>query len=198
MEELFKNNEAWAKQQTERDPEFFKNLAKGQQPPYLYIGCADSRVPANLITGTGPGEVFVHRNIANMVVHTDLSLLSVLQYAVEVLKVREILVCGHTECGGVAAAMSDKQFGLIDNWLSNIKDVIRLHKAELDGIAEEKQRLLRLVELNVVEQVRNLCTTNIVQNAWKSGQELNVRGLVYHIGEGRLKALDIDLSDYKK
>lgn len=198
MEELFKNNQAWLKEQTERDPDFFKNLAKGQQPPYLYIGCSDSRVPANLISGTGPGEMFVHRNIANMVVNTDLSLLSVLQYAVEVLKVRDILVCGHTECGGVAAAMSDKQFGLIDNWLRNIKDVIRLHKGELDAIADEKQRLLRLVELNVIEQVHNLCSTNIVQNAWKSGQELNVHGLVYHIGEGRLKELEIDLSDYKK
>lgn len=198
MEEIFKKNEAWVKEQTERDPDFFKNLAKGQQPRYLFIGCSDSRVPANVITGTGPGEMFVHRNIANMVVHTDINLLSVVQYAVEVLKVRDIIICGHKECGGVAAAMSEQKFGLIDNWLRNIKDVIRLHQDELDNIADENDRLARLVELNVIEQVRNLCATSIIQNAWEQGQDLKVHGLVYHIGEGRLKELDIDLSPYRK
>jgi carbonic anhydrase len=198
MEKIFKNNAAWVAEQREKDPEYFKKLAIGQAPRYLFIGCSDSRVPANAITGTGPGEMFVHRNIANMVVHTDMNMLSVLQYAVEVLKVRDVIVCGHKECGGVAAAMTDQQFGLIDNWLRNIKDVIRLHREELDAIADETERRNRLVELNVTEQVYNLCSTSIVQNAWKSGQELNIHGLVYHVGEGLLQDLKVDVSAFRE
>ncbi|EMR01048.1 carbonate dehydratase [Cesiribacter andamanensis] len=197
MKEIFKNNQAWVSQQLEKDPDYFRKLARGQNPRYLFIGCSDSRVPANEITGTEAGEMFVHRNIANLVVHTDMNLLSVLQYAVEVLKVQDVIVCGHKECGGVAAAMTNQQFGLIDNWLRNIKDVIRLHAQELNSIPDEQARRDRLVELNVIEQVKNLCQTSVVQNAWKSGQPLQLHGLVYHVGEGILKELEIDLSDYQ-
>ncbi|AHM61495.1 carbonic anhydrase [Flammeovirgaceae bacterium 311] len=197
MEEIFKNNREWVAEQLAKDPNYFKNLAKGQSPRYLFIGCSDSRVPANVITGTEAGDMFVHRNIANMVVHTDMNLLSVLQYAVDVLKVRDVIVCGHKECGGVAAAMTSQQFGLIDNWLRNIKDVIRLNADELDAIKDEKERRDRLVELNVIEQVKNLGMTSIVQNAWHRGQELNLHGLVYHVGEGILKDLKVDVSEFK-
>lgn len=153
---LLENNKEWVARQNEIDPEFFTNLAKGQTPEYLWIGCSDSRVPANEITGTRPGEVFVHRNIANMVVHSDMNLLSVLSYAVEVLKVKHIIVCGHYGCGGVLAAMGNKQYGLIDNWLIHIKDVYRLHHVELDNILDEEQRARRFVERNVMEQVNDL------------------------------------------
>ena len=161
---LLSNNKIWVEKQMQADPNFFEDLAKGQQPEYLWIGCSDSRVPANQITGTNPGEMFVHRNIANMVVHSDMNLLSVLSYAVEVLKVKHIIVCGHYGCGGVIAAMGNKQFGLIDNWLRHIKDVYRLHHEELDSIVDETERARRFVELNVVEQVIDLGKTSIVQN----------------------------------
>jgi carbonic anhydrase len=197
MEEIFKNNKEWVAEQLAKDPNYFKNLAKGQSPRYLFIGCSDSRVPANVITGTNSGDMFVHRNIANMVVHTDMNLLSVLQYAVDVLKVRDVIVCGHKECGGVAAAMTSQQFGLIDNWLRNIKDVARMYADELNAIEDEKERRDRLVELNVIEQVKNLGMTSIVQNAWHRGQELNLHGLVYHVGEGILKDLKVDVSDFR-
>jgi carbonic anhydrase len=198
MEEIFKNNKKWVEQELAKDPEFFKKLAKGQTPRYLWIGCADSRVPADRITGTNPGEIFVHRNIANMVVHSDINMLSVLQYAVEVLKVQDVIVCGHYGCGGVAAALSDKSFGLIDNWLGNIKDVIRLHFDEINQIKDEEKKQKRMVELNVIEQVYNLTKTSIIQNAMASGQNIQVHGLVYDVGNGLLKNLNVDTKEFKE
>ncbi|NQW79056.1 MAG: carbonic anhydrase, partial [Chitinophagaceae bacterium] len=164
---LLDNNKKWVKEQLVLDPQYFENLAKGQTPEYLWIGCSDSRVPANTITGTDPGEMFVHRNIANMVVHTDMNMLSVISYAVQVLKVKHIIVCGHYGCGGILAAIGNKQVGLIDNWLRHIKDVYRYHHKELDAIADENERAKRFVEVNVMEQVHDLGKTSIVQNAWK-------------------------------
>lgn len=164
----------------------FEQLSKGQHPEILWIGCADSRVPANEITGTKPGEVFVHRNIANVCVHSDMNMLSVLDYAVNVLKVKHIIVAGHYGCGGVAASLSRNQFGIIDNWLCHIKDVYRLHAAEIDAIEDLECKTDRLVELNVEEQVFNLCTTSIVQNAWKNNQPLAVHGMVINIASGEL------------
>ncbi|MGY2133063.1 carbonate dehydratase [Hymenobacter sp. HD11105] len=200
MKEILENNRRWVEQMRSQDPQFFEKLSKGQKPRYLFIGCSDSRVPASAITGTGPGEMFVHRNIANMVVHTDMNLLSVLQYAVEVLQVKDIIVCGHYGCGGVAAAAAGKQYGLIDNWLTNIRDVIRLHETEFSGIKDEEQQLRRLVELNVMEQVRNLAKTNIIQNAMKGDNPPQLHGLVYDISEGLLKDLNVNestMSDLK-
>ncbi len=191
VQDILANNRQWVADRNAEDPEFFKRLADGQQPRYLFIGCSDSRVPASGITGTGPGEMFVHRNIANLVVHTDMNLLSVLQYAVEVLGVRDILVVGHYGCGGVAAAAANKQYGLIDNWLVNIRDVVRLHETELLRIPDETQRLRRLVELNVMEQVRNLAKTNIIQNALRGDNPPRLHGLVYDIADGRLKDLEV-------
>ena len=164
----------------------FKQLAKGQNPQILWIGCADSRVPANELTGNKPGEVFVHRNIANMCVHSDMNMLSVLDYAVNVLKVKHVIVAGHYGCGGVAASLSRKQFGIIDNWLCHIKDVYRIHAAEIDAIEDMEKKADRLVELNVKEQVFNLCTTSIIQNAWKERNDLAVHGMVINIGTGEL------------
>ncbi|QJX47969.1 carbonic anhydrase [Hymenobacter taeanensis] len=192
IEPILENNRKWADTQRAADPEFFTRLADGQKPRYLFIGCSDSRVPASAITGTGPGDMFVHRNIANLVVNTDLNLLSVLQYAVEVLGVQDILVVGHYGCGGVAAAAADKQYGLIDSWLTNIRDVIRIHEAEFTSISDEQARLRRLVELNVIEQVRNLSKTSIIQNAWKTGNPPRLHGLVYDIKEGLLKDLQVE------
>ena len=191
VEDILANNRVWVAQKNAQDPGFFQRLADGQQPKYLFIGCSDSRVPASGITGTGPGEMFVHRNIANLVVHTDMNLLSVLQYAVEVLGVKDIMVVGHYGCGGVAAAATNKQYGLIDNWLINIRDVIRLHEKEYSSITDEKQRARRLVELNVIEQVRNLAKTNIIQNARKGDNPPRLHGLVYDIADGVLKDLEV-------
>ncbi|MBL7891686.1 MAG: carbonate dehydratase [Bacteroidia bacterium] len=186
---LFENNKAWAQNQINKNPDFFNQLANGQSPEYLWIGCSDSRVPANEITGTLPGEIFVHRNIANMVVHSDMNMLSVLSYAVEILKVKHIIVCGHYGCGGVIAAMGNKQYGLIDNWLRHIKDVYRYHYPELDSIADETQRARRFVELNVIEQVHDLGKTSIVQNAWNNNQPLHIHGWAYDIKDGIIKDL---------
>ena len=169
---LLDNNKVWVSKNLEKDPDFFNRLANGQQPPLLWIGCSDSRVPANEIIGAQPGEVFVHRNIANMVIHTDISMLSVLDYAVNVLNVKHIIVCGHYGCGGVQAAMGNKQIGLIDNWIRHIKDVYRHHATELNAIDGEKDRFNRFVELNVAEQVFDLAKTSIVQGAWKKKKEL--------------------------
>lgn len=191
--QLFHNNKIWVQKKLDENPEYFQKLAKGQEPDYLWIGCSDSRVPANEITGTKPGEMFVHRNIANMIVHSDMNMLSVLSYAVEVLKVKHIIVCGHYECGGVIAAMGNKQFGLIDNWLRHIKDVYRLHHAELDAIKDAKLRARRFVEVNVMEQVADLCKTTIVQNVWKKKQPLSVHGWVYDIHDGLLKDLNVSV-----
>ncbi len=189
---ILENNRQWVAQKNAADPDFFRRLAEGQHPRYLFIGCSDSRVPASGITGTGPGEMFVHRNIANLVVHSDMNMLSVLQYAVEVLGVQDILVVGHYGCGGVAAAAGDKQYGLIDNWLVNIRDVVRLHETELLRLTDPQQRLRRLVELNVTEQVRNLAKTNIIQNAMRGDNPPRLHGLVYDIADGVLKDLRVD------
>lgn len=181
---LLDNNKKWVESKLALDPEYFEKLAKGQQPPLLWIGCADSRVPANEIIGAQPGEVFVHRNIANMVVHTDINMLSVVDYAVNVLKVKHIVVCGHYNCGGVQAAMGNKSYGIIDNWIRHIKNTYRLHKKELDAIEDESKRFDRYVELNVSEQVFDLAKTSIVQNAWKNNQDLMLHGWVYSIKKG--------------
>lgn len=188
LKALFDNNKAWANSIKEEDPEFFSSLSKEQTPRYLWIGCSDSRVPENKIVDLPAGEIFVHRNIANVVVHTDLNSLSVIQYAVEVLKVKHIIVCGHYGCGGVKAALEDNEYGLIDNWLRHIKDVRRFHEIKLAPLKGE-EKLNRLCELNVIEQVRNICNTTIVQNAWRNG-ELHVHGWVYDMSDGTLKDLD--------
>ncbi|GAB2774913.1 carbonate dehydratase [Rhabdobacter roseus] len=189
--ELFDNNKRWVDETNKNRPEFFQTLAKGQHPNFLWIGCSDSRVPANEITGTVPGDIFVHRNIANMVIHTDMSMLSVLDYSVNVLGVKHIIVCGHYGCGGVITAMGNQQVGLIDNWLRHIKDVYRLHKDELNAIEDLKERSNRFVELNVQEQVQDLAKTSIVQNAWAQGKNIQVHGLVYDIANGILKDLNV-------
>ena len=192
---LIDNNKEWVESKVANDPDYFERLSKGQQPPVLWIGCADSRVPANEIIGAQPGEVFVHRNIANMVVHTDMNMLSVLDYAVNALKVKHVIVCGHYGCGGVQAAMGNQSIGLIDNWVRHIKDVYRLHKEELDKISDEKQRFDRFVELNVKEQVFDLSKTSIVQNAWNNGQELQLHGWVYGLDSGVIKDLEVNVSN---
>ena len=194
-ESLLDGNKQFIADALAEDPEYFAKLANGQTPPVLWIGCADSRVPANQITNTSPGEIFVHRNIANMVIHSDMNMLSVLDYAVNVLKVKHVIVTGHYGCGGVIAAMSNNEYGLIDNWLRHIKDVYRLHADELDAIESEQERTNRLVELNVIENVYNLCKTSIVQNAWKNGQELAVHGWVYSISTGKIKDMKVSTSD---
>jgi carbonic anhydrase len=188
-EHLLLENKAWAKEILETDPDFFNRLKDQQSPEYLWIGCSDSRVPPDRITQTQPGQIFIHRNIANMVVHTDLNLLSVLQYAVEVLKVKHIIVCGHYGCGGVKAAMGNANLGIINKWLRNIKDVYRFHQAEIDAIPNEKDRLNRLIELNVVEQVHNLAKTSIVQHAWKTRNAPHIHGWVYDLSDGLIRTL---------
>ncbi len=189
LKNLFDNNQAWARAIKEKNPDFFTELSKQQTPDYLWIGCSDSRVPENKIVDLPAGEIFVHRNIANVVVHTDLNSLSVIQYAVEVLKVKHIIVCGHYGCGGIKAAMDNNKHGLIDNWLRHIKDVRRFHEHKLEGLSHE-EKLDLLCELNVVEQVRNICNSTIVQDAWERGCELHVHGWVYDIANGTLKDLD--------
>lgn len=191
---LLEGNKKWVQEKNEEDPGFFARLSKGQSPQVLWIGCSDSRVPANEITGTQPGDIFVHRNIANMVVHSDMNLLSVLDYAVNVLEVRHVIVCGHYGCGGVKAAMENKQYGLVDNWLRYIKDVYRLHQEELDGITNEEARFKRFVELNVIEQVFDLSKTSIIQNAWRTRSNLNVHGWVYELSTGIIKDLKVSLN----
>jgi carbonic anhydrase len=191
LKHLFDNNRAWVAQMTARDPDFFRRLAAQQTPQYLWIGCADSRVPANEIIGLLPGEVFVHRNIANAVIHTDLNCLSVIQYAVEVLKVRHIIVCGHYGCGGIRAAMQNQEYGLMDNWLRHLKDIYQRHEALLEAIDEEQRRFDRFCELNVIEQVYHVCQTTLVQGAWRKGQDLSVRGWIYNIADGLLKDLNL-------
>lgn len=194
-ERLFDGNKQWAEEMLKRDPQFFEKNAKGQKPPVLWIGCSDSRVPANEITGTLPGDIFVHRNIANMVIHTDMSMLSVLDYSVNALGVTDVVVCGHYGCGGVMAALGNKPLGLIDNWLRNIKDVYRLYERELDAIKNKEKKAERLVELNVIEQVLNLTKTSIIQSAWSKGQKLSVHGLVYDVRNGMLNDLSTTISD---
>jgi carbonic anhydrase len=194
-EKLFDGNKKWAKDMLDGDPLFFEKNSKEQRPPVLWIGCSDSRVPANEVTGTLPGEIFVHRNIANMVVHTDLSMLSVLDYSVNILGVTDVIVCGHYGCGGIMAALSSRPQGLVENWLRNIKDVYRLHQRELDAIKNQEKRAERLVELNVLEQVFNLTKTSIIQAAWSKGKKLSVHGLVYDLRTGILNDLDATIVD---
>ncbi len=192
---LLENNKLWVSRKLKKDPKFFHKLSEGQAPPVLWIGCADSRVPANEIIGAEPGEVFVHRNIANMVLHTDMSMLSVLDYAVNVLKVKHVIVCGHYGCGGVKAAMGNQHIGLIDNWIRHIKDVYRFHAKELNAIEDEKERFDRFVELNVFEQVQDLAKTSIIQEAWLKGQEVAIHGWVYGVHDGVIKDLKLTVLD---
>jgi carbonic anhydrase len=188
---LFEKNKEWAARIKQGDPDFFVKLSKQQNPEYLWIGCSDSRVPANEIVDMLPGELFVHRNIANLMVHTDFNCLSVLQYATDVLRVKHIIVCGHYGCGGIKAAMDKKEHGIIDNWLRNIKDIYRYYQEEIEALATDKEKQDRLCELNVIEQVANVCHTTIVQSAWKSGQELTVHGWIYSIEDGILQDLNV-------
>jgi carbonic anhydrase len=191
LKRIFENNRAWAEELSAREPGFFPALARQQSPEYLWIGCSDSRVPATQLAGLAPGEMFVHRNVANLVVHTDLNCLSVMQYAVEVLRVRHVIVCGHYGCGGVQAALEGASFGLIDNWLRHVQDVAAKHASALEGTADTAARLKLLCELNVVEQVANVCRTTVVQGAWERGQELAVHGWVYGLDDGLLRDLDV-------
>ena len=195
LENLLERNRAWSEKMTAADPDFFKRLSQQQTPQYLWIGCSDSRVSANEIVGLLPGEMFVHRNVANVVVHTDLNCLSVIQYAVEVLKVRHIIVCGHYGCGGVKAALENSKHGLIDNWLRHVQDVRHQHEAALAAIADAGGRFKTLCELNVIEQVLNVSRTTIVQSAWERGQELGVHGWIYGLGDGLLRELDICITN---
>lgn len=196
--DLLSGNKRWVQDKLAQDPKFFERLAKGQNPEVLWIGCSDSRVPANEITGTKPGDIFVHRNIANMVVHSDMNLLSVLDYAVNILKVKHVIVCGHYGCGGVRAAMTNEQYGLVDNWLRHIKDVYRLHHRELDAIAEEDRKFNRFVELNVIEQVFDLSKTSIIQNAWRTRELPMVHGWVYDLKTGIIQDLGVSLHSKSK
>jgi carbonic anhydrase len=195
---ILDNNREWVVKTLEKDPNFFEDLAKGQQPPLLWIGCSDSRVPANEIIGAKPGEVFVHRNIANMIIHSDINMLSVLDYAVNVLKVKHVIVCGHYGCGGVKAAMGNSSIGIIDNWIRHIKDVYRLHQAFLDGIPDQETRFNTFVEVNVKEQVYDLAKTSIVQTAWRNGQELALHGWVYGLNSGFVTDLQVNISSEKE
>jgi carbonic anhydrase len=192
---IIENNAKWVESRLTLDKDYFKDLAKGQQPPLLWIGCSDSRVPANEIIGAEPGEVFVHRNIANMVLHTDMNMLSVLDYAVNVLRVSHVIVCGHYGCGGVKAAMGNQSIGLIDNWIRHIKDVYRLHENYLDTFQDDEQRFNKFVEINVQEQVFDLAKTSIVQNAWRNGHDLTLHGWVYGLNSGYITDLDVNISN---
>jgi carbonic anhydrase len=191
---LFENNRQWAKDILKTDATFFEKLSKQQSPKYLWIGCSDSRVPANEIVGLLPGELFVHRNVANLVVHTDMNCLSVMQYAVSVLKVDHIMVTGHYGCGGVAASMEDRPHGLIDNWLRNVRETYFLYEKELNAIKDPAERVNRLCEMNVAAQVFNVCNTTVVQEAWSQGQELTVHGWIYGINDGLLRDLNVSVS----
>jgi carbonic anhydrase len=194
---ILDNNKKWVEDSLSKDPNFFQDLSKGQTPPLLWIGCSDSRVPANEIIGAKPGEVFVHRNIANMVVHSDMNMLSVLDYAVNVLKVKHVIVCGHYGCGGIKAAMQNDSIGIIDNWIRHIKDVYRLHHTYLDSIIDETTRFNTFVELNVKEQVFDLAKTSIVQAAWKNGQDLTLHGWIYGLNSGFVTDLKVNISSEK-
>jgi carbonic anhydrase len=191
---ILDNNKKWVETSLALDPNYFENLAVGQSPPLLWIGCSDSRVPANEIVGAKPGEVFVHRNIANMVIHTDMNMLSVLDYAVNVLKVKHVIVCGHYGCGGIQAAMGNQSIGIIDNWIRHIKDVYRLHQKQLDAVENETERFNTFVEMNVKEQVFDLAKTSIVQSAWKNKQDLTLHGWVYGLNSGFVTDLDVNIT----
>ena len=186
---LFESNRAWSEQIRQQQPDFFTNLARLQQPSYLWIGCSDSRVPANQIVGLPPGELFVHRNVANLVIHTDLNCLSVMQFAIDVLRVQHVIVCGHYECSGVKAALGGERLGLVDNWLRHLQDAHDKHRARLDAIQQLSQRQDRFCELNIIEQVLNVCQTSIVQDAWRRGQNIAVHGWIYAVKDGLLRDL---------
>ena len=194
LDTLFDNNRRWAASVTARDPKFFETLSQQQSPRYLWIGCADSRVPANEIVGLLPGELFVHRNVANVVVHTDLNCLAVLQYALDVLKVEHVIVCGHYGCGGVQAAEANVSIGLADNWLRHVQDVRERHRGAVEAAGDPRQRADRLCELNVIEQVRNVCHTTVVQDAWRRGQSVSVHGVIYALRDGLLRDLGFTVS----
>lgn len=191
---LFESNRQWAKDIRKTDPAFFEKLSKQQSPKYLWIGCSDSRVPANEIVGLLPGELFVHRNVSNLVVHTDMNCLSVMQYAIAILKIKHIIVCGHYGCGGIAAAIEERPHGLIDNWLRNVRDIYYLYEKEMLAIKDENERINRLCEINVASQVFNVCNTTIVQEAWDQGQEITVHGWIYGINDGLLRDLNVSVS----
>ena len=195
IQHLFNNNIKWAEEIKKSNPDFFEALSQQQSPEYLWIGCSDSRVPANNLLGLLPGEVFVHRNIANQVIHTDLNCLSVLQFAVEVLKVKHVIVCGHYGCGGIQAALDDKSHGLIDNWLRHIEDVHRFHQEKLDNVTCPKEKADLLSELNVMEQVVNVSKTTILKNAWKNKQDITVHGFIYNIHDGILHDLNVSICE---
>lgn len=197
IEHLFENNKKWADKITAENPNFFQGLSEQQSPKYLWIGCSDSRVPANELLGMQPGEVFVHRNIANQVIHTDLNCLSVIQFAVDILKVKDIIVCGHYGCGGVSAALKGDSLGLIDNWLRHIQDVYRFNKKKLDAVTDKHEQMNLLCDLNVIEQVANVCNTTILRNAWLAEQNVTVHGLVYNLHDGILKDLNVSVSGNK-
>jgi carbonic anhydrase len=194
LKQLFANNRQWAAKVTSREPDFFETLSRQQSPRYLWIGCADSRVPANEIVGLRPGELFVHRNVANVVVHTDLNCLAVLQFAVDVLRVEHVIVCGHYGCGGVQAADAGLSLGLVDNWLRHVQDVRERHRAALDACHSATERVDRLCELNVIEQVRNVCQTTVVRDAWRRGQALWVHGWIYALRDGLLRDLALTVN----
>ncbi len=192
--DLIENNRRWSESCIDRDPDFFARLSRQQAPQYLWIGCSDSRVPANEIVGLMPGELFVHRNVANVVVHTDLNCLSVLQYAIDVLKVRHVIVCGHYGCGGVAAALQNQKLGLINNWLRHVQDVGWKNQRLIDGIGDPSARVNRLCEINVIEQVVNVCQTTVVEGAWGRGQNLTVHGWIYGLDDGHVHDLNVSVS----
>ena len=194
IQDLIENNRKWAQEISEKDPDFFPTLAKQQSPEYLWIGCSDSRVPANEIVGLLPGELFVHRNVANMVVHTDMNLLSVLQYAVDALKVKHVIVCGHYGCGGVKASMESQKLGLIDNWLLEIRDLYHSKRDMFNGLQSESDKVDLLCELNVMRQVQNVCNTTIVQDAWARGQRIAVHGWIYGLKDGKVNNLNVTIN----
>jgi carbonic anhydrase len=198
LDDLLEYNRDWSNKIKAADPEFFQRLAHQQSPTYLWVGCSDSRVPANTLVGLTPGQMFVHRNVANVVVHTDLNCLSVIQFAVEVLQVRHIIVCGHYGCGGVQAALQDARLGLIDNWLRHVQDVVQKHEKLLRKAGDEAQQLRKLCELNVVEQVFHVCQTTIVRQAWERGQELSVHGWIYGLEDGILRNLNLDITGHSE
>lgn len=195
LNKLIEQNRKWAVRTDETHPDLFKRLAKGQSPQYLWIGCSDSRVPPNLITEKLPGEIFVHRNIANQVVESDINCMSVLQYAVEHLKVNHVIICGHYGCGGVAAALEEREYGLLDNWIRYIKDVYKIHRKRIDTLQDMDEKHALFCEINVIEQVRNVCQTPIVQEAWKNGFPLTVHGLMYNVADGMLQDLNVSVNN---
>ena len=194
LEKLFENNREWSANILKKDPKFFEKLQKQQNPDYFWVGCSDSRVLASEIMNLLPGEVFVQRNVANQVVHSDMNCLSALQFAVDVLKVRHVIVCGHYDCGGVKAALNEERHGLVDNWLMHVRDTVKKHRKSLEAMETEKERVDRICELNVVEQVENICNTTVMEDAWSRGQEVIVHGLIYGLHDGHLRNLDVSIS----